>query len=158
VDYKDYYATLGVPRTATADEIKKAYRKLARQFHPDRNPGDTAAERRFKEINEANEVLVDPAKRKQYDQFWRRLARRRLPGGDVRENVGPSDRSASSGPLRTRRGPPGGRSPSAAPTSSPTFGSRSRTRSPVPRCACPSRPIPPATCATAPARSRARRP
>ena len=78
MDYKDYYAVLGVPRTATTGEVKKAYRKLARQFHPDRNPGDAEAERRFKEANEANEVLADPAKRKQYDELgahWQEYAR-----------------------------------------------------------------------------------
>ena len=67
MEYKDYYAVLGVPRTASQAEIKKAYRKLARQHHPDTKPGDTAAERRFKEVNEANAVLSDPEKRKQYD-------------------------------------------------------------------------------------------
>jgi DnaJ-class molecular chaperone len=67
MEYRDYYQTLGVPRTASQAEIKKAYRKLARQHHPDRNPNDAAAERRFKDINEANEVLSDPAKRQRYD-------------------------------------------------------------------------------------------
>ncbi len=67
MEYKDYYAVLGVPRTASQAEIKKAYRKLAREHHPDTKPGDTAADRRFKDINEANAVLSDPAKRKQYD-------------------------------------------------------------------------------------------
>ena len=69
MDYKDYYKILGVEKTATADQIKKAYRKLARQHHPDVNPGDAAAEQKFKEANEANEVLSDPEKRKKYDQF-----------------------------------------------------------------------------------------
>ena len=78
MDYKDYYAVLGVPRTATTGEIKKAFRALARKHHPDRNAGDAEAERRFKEVNEANEVLADPAKRKQYDELgahWQDYAR-----------------------------------------------------------------------------------
>ncbi len=65
---KDLYAVLGVDRKATPDEVKKAYRKLARQFHPDRNPGDAQAEERFKEIQHAYDVLGDPDKRKQYDR------------------------------------------------------------------------------------------
>ena len=69
MDYKDYYAILGVPRTAATGEIRKAFRALARKHHPDRNAGDAEAERRFKEVNEANEVLADPAKRKQYDEL-----------------------------------------------------------------------------------------
>jgi molecular chaperone DnaJ len=64
----DYYKALGVGKNASADEIKKAYRKLARRYHPDRNPGDKAAEERFKEISQAHDVLGDPDKRKQYDQ------------------------------------------------------------------------------------------
>ena len=67
--FKDYYATLGVPRTATQKEIRTAFRKLARKHHPDVNQGDKAAEDRFKEINEANEVLGDPEKRKKYDEL-----------------------------------------------------------------------------------------
>jgi len=66
---KDYYEVLGVPRTATLTEIKKAYRKLARKYHPDLNPGDKTAEAKFKEIQEAYSVLSDPKKRAQYDQF-----------------------------------------------------------------------------------------
>src|SRR5262245_43013668 len=66
---KDLYAALGVPRTATADEIKKAYRKLARKHHPDVNPGNRASEERFKAISEAYDVLGDAEKRKLYDEF-----------------------------------------------------------------------------------------
>lgn len=74
MDFKDYYATLGVPKTANEKEIKQAFRKLARKHHPDVNPGDKAAEARFKDINEAYEVLGDGAKRKKYDELganWR---------------------------------------------------------------------------------------
>jgi curved DNA-binding protein len=68
-DFKDYYATLGVSKTATPEEIKLAYRKVARKCHPDLNPGDKTAEAKFKDLNEANEVLSDPAKREKYDRF-----------------------------------------------------------------------------------------
>ena len=66
---RDYYEVLGVSKTATDAEIKKAYRKLAMKYHPDYNPGDKEAEEKFKEINEANEVLSDPKKRQLYDQY-----------------------------------------------------------------------------------------
>ncbi|MBI4468436.1 MAG: J domain-containing protein [Acidobacteria bacterium] len=69
VKYRDYYETLGVPRAAAADEIKSAFRKLARKYHPDVNPGDRRSEEKFKEINEAYEVLSDPKKREMYDRL-----------------------------------------------------------------------------------------
>lgn len=84
MDYKDYYKVLGVSKTADEKEIKSAFRKLAQKYHPDKNPGDTAAEDRFKEINEAYEVLGDAQKRQRYDQLgssynqWERSGR---PGG-----------------------------------------------------------------------------
>ncbi len=93
MDFRDYYSTLGVAKTATEKEVKQAFRKLARKHHPDVNPGDKSAEAKFKEINEAYEVLGDPAKRKKYDELganWRayeqagaggpsRVRMRRLP-------------------------------------------------------------------------------
>lgn len=69
MEYQDYYKTLGVERSASADEIKSAYRKLAMQYHPDKNPGDKKAEETFKQINEANQVLSDPEKRAHYDRL-----------------------------------------------------------------------------------------
>src|SRR5208282_2266746 len=84
VQYKDYYETLGVPRTATADDIKKSFRKLARQHHPDVAKDKKKSEEKFKEINEAYEVLSDPAKRKKYDELgpnWKSGAEFRPPPG-----------------------------------------------------------------------------
>ena len=74
MEYRDYYKTLGVTRQASDEELKRAYRRLARRYHPDVNPGDPQADARFKEINEAYQVLSDPDKRKRYDRFgsnWR---------------------------------------------------------------------------------------
>src|SRR3954469_7992909 len=69
MEFVDYYKILGVDKNASEEEIKKAYRKLARKYHPDLNPNDKEAHRKFQEINEANEVLSDPEKRKKYDQY-----------------------------------------------------------------------------------------
>ena len=84
MEFKDYYATLGVTKGATEKEIKQAFRKLARKHHPDVNPGDKVAESKFKEINEAYEVLGDPPKRKKYDELganWRAYEQAERAGG-----------------------------------------------------------------------------
>ncbi|MBE0408178.1 MAG: J domain-containing protein [Anaerolineales bacterium] len=84
MEYKDYYKILGVDRKSSEDEIKRAYRKLALQFHPDRNPGDATAEEKFKEINEAYQVLRDPEKRAHYDRLgesYSNWQQRGAPGG-----------------------------------------------------------------------------
>ncbi|MFN8520843.1 MAG: J domain-containing protein [Chloroflexota bacterium] len=85
MEYRDYYGTLGVPRDASQADLKKAFRKLARKHHPDVNTGDSEAERRFKEVNEAYDVLSDPEKRKLYDQLgsnWDAYQRGGAQGGD----------------------------------------------------------------------------
>ena len=81
MDYKDYYKILGIEKTASADEIKRAYRKLALKYHPDKNPGDKSSEERFKEINEAYEVLSNPSKRERYDQVADSYQRWQRTGG-----------------------------------------------------------------------------
>lgn len=90
VKFKDYYEVLGVKRDASDEQIRQAYRKLARKYHPDVNPGDKVAEDKFKELNEANEVLSDPDKRKRYDQLgsnWKNGAEFTPPPGWGRVNV-----------------------------------------------------------------------
>ncbi|MBC6472427.1 MAG: J domain-containing protein [Hormoscilla sp. GM102CHS1] len=93
-NFRNYYEILGVPRDASVEEIKKAYRKLARQYHPDLNPGDKEAEERFKDINEAYEVLSDPNRRSQYDRFSRFLQYQKLRPKNGRYGKGSSRLSA----------------------------------------------------------------
>jgi curved DNA-binding protein len=114
-EFQDYYKTLGVPRTATQADIKKAFRKLARESHPDKHAGDKAAEKRFKEINEANAVLSDPGKRAKYDQFgrdWEAYARAGAAAGGAsggRDPFGPGGPFAGYSGFRTASGSgPGG--------------------------------------------------
>ena len=120
LEYKDYYAVLGVPRAASQAEVKKAFRKLARQHHPDAKPGDSAAERKFKEINEANEVLSDPAKRQQYDQLganWEAISQARAAGSGRHARSTGSAAATSA----TNSGPP---TPASSPTSSASSSAR----------------------------------
>ena len=112
-EFQDYYKTLGVPRTATAAEIKKAFRKLARDSHPDKHPGDKIAEKRFKAINEANAVLSDAGKRAKYDQFgadWEAYSRAGAgtAGGGARDPFGPGSPFAGFGGFRSTGGGSGG--------------------------------------------------
>src|SRR5512135_510697 len=81
---KDYYEILGIDRKALQDDVKKAYRKLARKYHPDLNPGDKSAENKFKELNEAYEVLSDEKKRADYDQYGKSPFEGGGPGFDYR--------------------------------------------------------------------------
>src|SRR5512138_1808406 len=107
MEFKDYYATLGVAKTATAKEIKQAYRKLARKFHPDVNPNDKKAEARFKDINEAYEVLGDPEKRKKYDELganWRMYEQAQQAGGQPYSGAPPG----AAGGWTVNVGGPGG--------------------------------------------------
>jgi curved DNA-binding protein len=95
MEYRDYYKDLGVERNASAEEVKRAYRKLAMKYHPDRNPGNKQAEERFKEINEAYQVLSDPQKRARYDQLGQSYSQWRQNGTPGDFNWG--DWTASSG-------------------------------------------------------------
>jgi curved DNA-binding protein len=139
MEYRDYYATLGVPRTATQAEVRKAFRRLAREHHPDVNKGDAQAEKRFKEISEAHEVLSDPAKRKAYDQLgadWESYARAgaggagrggAFPGGVHFEFAGdPEDLAGFSDFFRTFFA--GGANAAPSGTASSRGSTRSRTQ------------------------------
>jgi curved DNA-binding protein len=93
-DFKDYYSILGITKTASPEEIKQAFRKLARKYHPDVNPGNKQAEAKFKEVNEAYEVLSDPDKRKKYDQYgqyWKQVGEGGFPGGGAGVDMGGFD-------------------------------------------------------------------
>ena len=149
---KDYYKILGVAESASQKEITSAYRKLARELHPDANPGDAAAEERFKEVSAAYDVVGDEAKRKEYDEVRklgpvgahgrRRVPRRRWrPGGGFTfsaDDLGDLLRQPVQ-PERRRRAPPAGPrapGPSAAPTSRPSSPWTSATPWPASRRRC----------------------
>ncbi len=108
---KDYYGALGVKKTASAEDIRKAFRKLARKYHPDVNPGDKSAEEKFKTLSEANDVLSDPKKRKIYDQL-----------GFYSDNIDPATAEAyarSGGAGAAAEDFPAAASPAAARTPTP---------------------------------------
>ncbi|MGC1240476.1 MAG: J domain-containing protein [Chryseosolibacter sp.] len=97
MEYKDYYQVLGVDNKASQEEIKKAYRKLAVKYHPDKNPGNKTAEEKFKELSEANEVLGDPEKRKQYDKLGANWKQYQQAGFDQGQYAGGGRRTYSYG-------------------------------------------------------------
>ncbi len=111
---KDYYKVLGVPKDASATEIKKTYRKLAREFHPDANKGDTKAEERFKDISEAYDVLSDEKRRKEYDEARSLFATCSTAARAAAATAGSATSSAASS-----TGAAGRPSRGAAPTSRP---------------------------------------
>ena len=131
---KDYYKVLGVPKDASPDEIKRAYRKLARRYHPDQNKGDPAAEERFKEIGEAYGVLSDPSKRKEYDEarelFGSGQFRFTTPGGGPRGGRGTGGVGFDLGDLFGGAGGAGG---GLGDLFGGLFGGAGRTRTQAPR-------------------------
>ena len=145
---KTLYETLGVAKNASQDEIKKSYRKLAREFHPDKNAGDKDAEERFKEVQTAYDVLSDPEKRKQYDRFGSQNGRP-VRRAAARMSISATSTSATSisatcsaassaAVVRAARQARSAGNRSAATTSRLSFICRSRTRSRAPRRRFPS--------------------
>ena len=123
LEYKDYYAVLGVPRTASQADIKKAFRKLARQHHPDAKPGDKDAEQRFKDVNEANEVLSDPEKRQRYDTLganWEAYGRAGARAAGARSRASAVLAAATSATSSTRPATPGSSATSSGCSSART--------------------------------------
>ncbi len=120
---KDYYAALGLKKSASIDEIKKAFRKLARKYHPDVNPGDKSAEEKFKTISEANEVLSDPKKRKIYDQL-----------GFYSDNIDPAAAEAYAKQGGTPGGFPGGQPGGTGGSGAGGTGGRMKFNVQCPRC------------------------
>ncbi|TYB79486.1 DnaJ C-terminal domain-containing protein [Bizionia myxarmorum] len=108
MNYKDYYKILGVSKDATAKDIKKAYRKLAAKHHPDKNPDDKAAEEKFKEINEANEVLSDKEKREKYDTLGSNWEAYQNTGDDWRDYANQAKQRQSGGNSYSYQGDPSG--------------------------------------------------
>ena len=112
MEYQDYYAVLGVPRTASQNDIKKAFRKAARKHHPDTNTGDAEAERKFKAVNEANAVLSDPDKRALYDRLgkdWEAYSRAGATAGAAAGGARGTGGAGSAGdPFAGFGGAPGG--------------------------------------------------
>ena len=138
MEYKDYYKTLGVDKTATTDHIKKAYRKLARQFHPDVNPNNPDAEQKFKDANEAHEVLSDAEKRRKYDELGADWQRHQQAGAGRSQTQGgfdwsqyappgaPNSANFNDGPdfsdfFGSIFGNPGGRTGSTRPGTGPDY-------------------------------------
>jgi len=151
---KDYYGTLGVDKKASEDEIRKAYRRLARKYHPDLNPGDKAAEDKFKTVQEAYDILSEPKKRAMFDQYGFYSDNGFPPGGPP-PGGGPGMGFEGFDFSDFVKNTPS-TSTSGRPFAAPRSASASPARSPAPPATAPARPAaasPPAPSATVPARS-----